>query len=211
MPRLAFENVTYRAALKDVSFSIDAGEMVTVYTQLKTDRAILLKIAAGSEPPDHGIVRQDGYLVFARRSWLSMGGPSVLEQLTLALVARMSVGDARARALQSLSEWGIEDWSARQLNEMEEHELARLSLIRAIACRPDILLVDDPTAGYGVRLADHARRILNMARDRGTAVLIASSEVETMSASDQIYTLGQGEIRGPQPSSATIIDFPANV
>lgn len=169
MLRLAFDKVTYRHVLKDVSFSIGVGEMVTVYTPLKIDRAALLKIAAAILEPDRGNVRLDGYLVVARRPWSSIGGPSVLGQLILPLLARMPVASARSMALEALSDWGIEDWSARQLAEMEEHELARLSLIRAVACRPDILLVDDPTAGYGVRLADHARQILNVARDRGAA------------------------------------------
>jgi ABC-type taurine transport system ATPase subunit len=208
MPRLALENVTYRAALKDVSLSIEAGEMAMVFAPLKTDRAALLSVAFGIETPDEGNVRRDGYAVFAQRSWADGGGPTVLGQLVLPLLARHSTGSAKATALGALSQWGIEDWSARQLCELEDHELARLSLIRAVACEPEILLVDDPTAGYGVRLADHARRILSVARDRGSAILVAASEIELMTDSDQTYTLSLGAIRGP--STADIIDFPVN-
>lgn len=209
MRRLALENVTYRSALKEVSLTVDAGETVGVFAVRRPERARLLRVAAGIDLPEQGVVSTSGRIVFAQRSWHLMGGPDVLGQLMLPLVAQGSVKTARTNALAALAEWGIEDWSARHLYEMEEHELARLALIRAVAPKPDLLLVEDPTAGYGVALADQARQILHAARKQGCAVLLTASEVAPLVDADQVYTLSEGVMRGTPPRTAEVVEFPA--
>jgi ABC-type lipoprotein export system ATPase subunit len=207
MVRLTLDDVTYRAALKGVSLSVGDGEMIAVFAERKSDRSALLRVAGGVDAPDNGSVQTNGLVVFAQRSWPALGGPDVIGQLTLPLLARRSVREARAAALGALVEWGVVEWSGRRLCEMADHELARLSLIRAVTSAPDLLLVDDPTADYGPGIADQASQILRAARGRGCAVLVTASELEPMTGADQIYTLSEGTIRGRK--TADIVEFPS--
>ncbi len=207
MGSLTFEKVTYKHALQDVSFVVGRGETAAVRVPRKTDRDALIRVAAGIYEPEHGTVRTDGRLVLAQRAWPAMGGPGVIDQLILPLLTERTGAKARAIALAVLFEWGLEDWAACEINELEEHELARLALLRALVSKPDVLLVDDPTVGFAGQLTEHVRTIVKAAKTQGAAVLVAASDVESMVGARGLYTLGQGVLRGSKPG-AEIVDFP---
>lgn len=207
MGSLTFEQVAYQHALRDVSFAVGSGETTAVRVSRKADRDALVRLAAGIYEPEYGTVRTEGRLVLAQRSWPKMGGLGVIDQLILPLLAERTVGEARAIALSVLFEWGLEDWAACEINELEEHELAHLALLRALLSKPDVLLVDDPTVGFAGQLTEHVRAILKAAKTQGAAVLVAASDVESMVGARGLYTLAQGVLRGSKPG-AEIVDFP---
>lgn len=209
MGSLTFESVTYKTALKNVSLGVDAGETAAVRVPRKTDRDALLRIAASMLGPDSGLVRVEGRLVFAQRYWSLMGGPDVLDQLALPLLALgYTVIRSREIALEALVQWGLEDWSGRELGELEEHELAQLSLIRAVVSKPDVLLVDNPTAGFAGLLTEPVKALLKMAAAQGAAVLVATSEIDPMVGVRSLYSLTLGELRGNRPEPADVVELP---
>jgi ABC-type branched-subunit amino acid transport system ATPase component len=206
---LRLESVTYRRSLRDVSLTVAAGKTVGVLVSHKVDRAALSNLCAGIATPESGTVRVEGRLVFARQVWPGMSGSTVLEQLSSALLAcEHTWRAAQAVALGLLAEWGVEQWSARDLDELEEHELVQLSLLRALAVKPDVLLLDDPTAGYGNQLIDIARKVLETARSEGCAVLVATSRVEPTTATTDLYRLEQGTLRSSRRQGGEIVEFP---
>lgn len=90
-----------RVALDDVSMDIDAGEMVVVWGERQSGRSTLLRIAAGIEAPDTGVVRFHGDdlaarggkmlgngIGYCRREFRRRWGPTVLDQLTTGQLGR---------------------------------------------------------------------------------------------------------------------------
>lgn len=208
MGSLRLESVSYRQALRDVSLTVEAGEAAGVLIPHKVERAAFLNICAGIEQPDTGTVTTRGRLIFARRDWGGIGGPTVVGQLMLPLLSiGHSARSADHTAIELLAKWGLVDWSGRQLSELEEHELAFLSLLRALAGKPDVLLLDDPTAGYGNQLVDEVRRLVRNAREDGAAVIVAASKVQPMTVTTSLYGLSEGELRG-SALDAEIVTFP---
>lgn len=210
MGSLTLDSVTYKAALKDVSLFVEAGETAAVVVDRKTDRDALLRIAAQADIPDAGKVTVQGRLVFAQRDWPLMGGSDVLDQLSLPLHAiGYTVPQAHAAAMQALGRWDLEDWAGRELCELEDHELARLSLIRAVISKPDVLLVDDPAIGLATGMfTETVRTLLKFAALEGAAVLMVCSETGPMVGVRGLYSLNDGTLLGSRPSPAQVIDWP---
>lgn len=205
MARLSLEGVSRKRVLRSVSLTVEAGEIVSVFAP-RAIRSVLLRVAAGIEAPDAGSVRTVGRLVFAQGLWPDAGGSGVLRQLMLPLIAQEgSVAQARSRALEVLSEWRVAEWSGLEIDDLEEHQQARLALIRALVARPDILLVDDPTAGLDGSHAEMVLEILRAARARGVATLFAASSAETMRDADGVYTITQGVLRGLGGDPAIVV------
>lgn len=204
---LRLENVT-AGPLKNVSIRVDAGQIVCVWCQSKASRLALLDVAAGVLPTSAGIVSRDGRVLLAQRSWPELGGRDVLGQLMLPLLATRSLTAARAVALGVLVEWKVEGWATARLDELEEHEKARLYVIRALATDPDVLLIDDPVFGLDPVHADSLIDPLRVAaRERNTAVLVASATIDPMRDADGTYTLEQGTIRGSHRDLGTLLPF----
>jgi ABC-type methionine transport system ATPase subunit len=206
--RLSIDHVSVRGLLDEVSLSIDGGELFCVWSARRASRLALLGVAGKIRRPDSGSVQLRGSVVLAQPSWPQIGGARVLEQLMLPLLAsRGSLGEARSRVLGFLNELDVEDWAAASLVDLEDYQLARLSLMRALISRPDVLLVDDPTHGLDPVYAEATLDLLRIARDRGAAVLVTTGTVEAMRDADGLFTIGQGVLRGDRGGQAQVIQL----
>jgi ABC-type multidrug transport system ATPase subunit len=204
--RLSIDHVSVKGVLSDISLSLNAGELVCVLCERRVARQALLGVAAQVRRPNSGSVKVRGRVVVAQATSAPIGGPKVLEQLMLPLLAsRGSVAQARSRALGFLSEWGLEDWAAADLEELEDYEIARLSLLRALIARPEILLAEDPTHGLEPVYAGATLDLLRTARDQGAAVLVTTGTVEAMRDADGLYTITQGVLRGGRGTQGQVI------
>lgn len=204
--RLSIDRVSVKGLLRDVSLSLDAGELFCVLCERRAARLALLGVASRMRRPNSGSVDARGSVVFAQTTWPKIGGRSVLEQLMLPLLASPgSVAEARSRALGVLSGHKLEDWAAADLEDLEDYELARLSLLRALVARPEILLVEDPTYGLDPGYAGAALDLLRSARDGGAAVLVTTGTVEAMRDTDGLFTITQGVLRGDRAEQGQVI------
>lgn len=204
--RLSIDRVSVNGLLQDVSLSLNGAELFCVWSPRRAARLALLGVAAKVRRPDSGSVEIRGSAVFAQSSWPQVGGTRVLEQLMLPLLAsRASLSGARSRVLGFLSEWDVEDWAAASLADLEDYQLARLSLMRALISRPDVLLVDDPTHGLEPAYAEATLDLLRVARERGAAVLVTTGAVEAMRDADGLFTISQGVLRGDRGTQAQVI------
>jgi ABC-type cobalamin/Fe3+-siderophores transport system ATPase subunit len=147
MTLLEFEHVSKRygarshehAVLQDVSFEVHAGELVAVWGRRGSGRSTLLRLAAGVEPPDSGVVRLQGHDLSARRGdvlgerigycWRSTPGGEegvVLDRLTVGQMARgVRPAEAKARAWSALQRAGAEHCAALAAHKLDGAECGR--------------------------------------------------------------------------------------
>ncbi len=199
-----------RVVLRDVSLTLDAGELVAVWGIRSSGRSTLLRLAAGIEPPDTGVVR------FAGRDLAGSGGgalgdgigycPSalgdaegrgVLAELMVAQLARgIPQRPARSRAFAALERVDAEQCGSRVLRELDSAETVRVVVARALVLGPSLLVLDEPTAGVDLLARDGILSLLRSLADEGIAVLISTGESTGLSGADRALSLAEGELRG---------------
>lgn len=203
--------------LDDVSFELDAGEMVAIYGERASGKTTLLRIAAGIERPDAGTVRFRGEDLAASRrppriaglhdriGWVRRSGPLIasmemLDYVALPLLGSVRHREAHRRATSVLGEVGAGELARATWNELSDAERTLVMIAQAIVRRPALLLADDPTLSLGVEERETVLALLRRATgDSGTAVLMTAPDVPDMLRADQVMSLSDGELILPTP------------
>jgi len=199
-----------RVALHDVSLALEPGELVAVWGLRGSGRSTLLRVAAGIEIPDSGIVRFAGCSVadhrddllgdgigYCQRSFRPAEGRHVLDQMVVSQLARgvpQSLAGSRARsALERVDAIQCAKLSPRELNGAEA---VRVAIARALALQPRLIVVDEPTLGVDLLARDGILSLLRSLADEGITVLASTGETTGLAGSDRALSLGKGELRG---------------
>lgn len=220
MTLLSVESVSKRyrrgnrefVALRDVSLSIERGEFAVVLGTRRSGRTTLLRIAAGIERPDEGLVIFEGAdlsrhrgllgrrLCYCHGSFSMMQGERVLDHVAAPLLAqRSSRRGARRAAEAALEQAGVKDCATMLPDELDGAERVRVAIARSLAPRPALLVVDDPIAHAGVLQRDPLLRLLrSLPGPDGPAVLMSTDDGMCISGADRVLLLDDGELR-PEP------------
>jgi putative ABC transport system ATP-binding protein len=195
-------------ALLGVSLAIERGEAVVVLGTRKSGRSTLLRIAAGLERPDAGMVRFEGTALspardvvgrrisYGHTSFSPMQGERVLDHVATALLAQgISSGQARRAAEHVLTRAAVADCAGMQPDELNGAERVRVAIARALAPGPTMLVIDDPTTGVGLLQSDGILRLLRSIADEGVAVLMSTDDATGVSGADRAFSLHDGELR----------------
>jgi cell division transport system ATP-binding protein len=198
MAAISFSQVSKRypggfEALRQVTFDIEAGEMVFLSGHSGAGKTTLLKLIAAIDRASSGSVLVNGQNVSALRRRAvpflrrNLGlvlqdqkllyDRSVFDNVMLPLVVTgQPLREAARRARAALDKVGLLDREKANPVTLSGGEQQRLCIARAIVNRPGILLADEPTASID---ADYAREIMAMFRDFnqvGVTVLIATHD-----------------------------------
>lgn len=194
--------------LNDVSLEIDTGELVTVWGKRRSGRSTLLRIAAGMERPDSGVVRFAGRdlgtaaalgdgIGFCGSGFRGAEGWCVLEEMTGTQLARgVPQAAARTRALAALERTQAGHCADRRLYELHGADGVRTMLAIALATQPRLLVVDDAITGVDLLERDGILLLLRSLADEGLAVLTSTEEGTGLSGADRALTLSEGSLRG---------------
>jgi ABC-type lipoprotein export system ATPase subunit len=196
-------------ALADVSFSIDAGEVVALTGPSGSGKTTLCNLVAGWERPDTGTLVWgiDGVDPSAP-SWdvLAMAPQrlGLLEELTVAenvdLPLRLS-GDADRwpdpdRLDAALEVFGLSHLAHRMPWEVSIGEQQRTALARALVVGPRLLLADEPTGHQDAGWASGVLEGLWKAAAAGSAVLVATHDEEVIAQVPRRLALRDGRLVG---------------
>lgn len=228
MSLLELENIGKRftggayLALQNVAMTLDAGEMVTIWGERRSGRSTLLRIAAGIEQPDSGIVRfagEDlsgrggevfgGDIGFCRTTFRPSAGPTVLAQLMASQFARrVSRSTALSRSCKALERVAAERCSRLGTSDLKRDEVVRVAIARALTSDPRLLIFDEPTIGVDLLERDGILKLLRSLADEGIGVLTSTGDGPGALGSDRVLTLGGGKLRGElRPELATVDDL----
>jgi cell division transport system ATP-binding protein len=199
-------------ALRNVSFTLEAGEMALINGHSGAGKSTLLRLIAAIERPTTGSIIVNGQNVgtlkggaipFLRRNLglvfqdqKILFDRSVFQNVLLPLqISGFSRRAAIGRVRAALDKVGLLNREKAQPITLSGGEQQRLCIARAIVNRPSILIADEPTSNLD---ADYARDIMDMFKSFnqvGVTVLIATHDVELLGNMQQrVFTLSHGEL-----------------
>lgn len=213
-PALEISRLTHRfdgvAVLRDVSFSCAPGSVTAVLGPSGGGKTTLLRLIAGFDRPDEGSITISGRTVsdssvFVAPQHRGVGivpqegslfpHLTVGENIAFGLRDRRGQG-ARARVAELLDMVGLPGMQNRDPAELSGGMQQRVSLARALAPRPELVLLDEPFSALDAGLRDSVREhVVEVLRAAGaTALLVTHDQDEALSVADRVAVLFEGRI-----------------
>ncbi len=196
------------AALDGISLSVEPGTRLAVVGPSGSGKSTLLRVLAGFEAPDAGQVRLDGALI--------VDGPAIVpaHRRAIGLVAQegalfphLSVAEnigfgvkragRAARVAEMAALVGLDAaMLARKPDALSGGQQQRVALARALACRPRLMLLDEPFSALdtGLRAGTRAAVAALLAQAGITTVLVTHDQEEALSFADQVAVLHAGRL-----------------
>lgn len=163
----------------DLNFRIQAGELVALMGPSGSGKSTLLSVLSGWLHPEEGYVSRSG---IAETQWVfqSPHGPAGRTALDVAAFPALARGAARtaanATAQDALELVGLTHRAQAPFRTLSGGEAQRLMLARAVTAKPDLLLVDEPTAQLDPHSADSVVAALARLAAESRIVIIATHD-----------------------------------
>jgi cell division transport system ATP-binding protein len=214
---ISFEHVSKRypggvAALQDVSFVLDSGEMAFLTGHSGAGKSTLLRLILMLERATRGQVFVDGRNLsttpsrFAPRIRRRVGmifqdhkllaDKTVFDNVALPLmIAGMRYPDIRKRVRAALDKVGLLSKERSWPLTLSGGEQQRVGIARAIVSMPPVLLADEPTGNLDPELSQELFRLFRQLNAQGVTVLIASHDLALIrSMGQRVLVLSQGRL-----------------
>ncbi len=196
-------------ALRGVSISVEAGEMVTITGPSGSGKSTLLACLAGLDEPDGGVVRVAGEvmsrrpeteraLLRARCVGMLFQSGNLFEHLSVeqnvALAQRLTGRLDRGAATALLADLGLARSAGARPSELSGGEAARAGLAVALANDPPLLLADEPTGEVDGMNETKVLDVLRQRAEAGAAVVVVSHSPAVAAAADRSIALFDGRV-----------------
>jgi len=214
-------------AVHDVSFQLAPGEMLALIGPNGAGKSTCFNIVNGQLAPDAGSVRLNGTELIGlapNAIWRlgvgrtfqiaeTFGSLTVIENVQLALLShaarvlrfwRSARTQFRDDALALLASVGMAAQAERAMSVLAYGDVKRVELAMALANRPRLLLMDEPTAGMAPRERTELMELTQaLARERRIGVLFTEHSMDVVFAhADRLIVLARGElIAGGTPAA----------
>ncbi len=204
--------VTYRRVpvIRDVSFRVSEGEIVAVVGSNGAGKSTLLRAISGLKAVSKGeirflgesIEREPAYKVARKGLCLIPEGAKVFSKLSVKDNLLLGTFAKRpGHEVEKLSQAVFEMFPAlaerKNLNAdtLSGGERQMLAIGRAMMSQPNLMMMDEPTAGLSPILAEQVFTFINELRARGLTILLVEQQVEhALETADRAYVLENGEI-----------------
>ena len=226
MPLLSLRGITKRfggvVANRDVTFDVNAGELVGLIGPNGAGKSTLFEIITGFYAPDAGEVRLDGQRLTGlspdRVSRLGVGrtfqklrpfaGLTVVENVMVGALQKChEVRRARQEALEILSRVGLDEKAGAHARTLSTGQRKRLELARALAARPRVLLLDEVTGGVDQRSIPGLVGLVRELNRSGLTVIVIEHNMRVITAvCERILALHLGQVIAEGPPAAVTRD-----
>ena len=214
------ENAPVRA-LRGVDLRVDGGEFVALMGPSGCGKSTLLNLVAGLDTPDEGEIsvageqvtgRGEDDLARLRRQHIGLvfqffnllEGMTVLENVTLpAIIAgrRRKMAETRARDLLDLL--GISDKAGALPGVLSGGQRQRLSLARALANEPTLLLADEPTGALDSAGGEEIIELLRRLHAGGQTIVLVTHDASVAAAAGRLVRMRDGRIEHSEAQVGT--------
>ena len=212
MTHLTLSNISKHfgdfVAVRDFNLEVERGEFVSFLGPSGCGKTTTLRMIAGFENPTSGMINIDGAditnkspsqrnvgMVF--QSYALFPNMTVAQNIGFGLRIRKESDSAiKARVAEMLSLIHLEEKGGSFPHQLSGGQQQRVALGRALAIRPEVLLLDEPLSALDAKIRVSLRaEIRAIQRELGiTAIYVTHDQEEALSISDRIVVMSQGEM-----------------
>ncbi len=215
--------------LKNITFYIRNNEFITLLGPSGCGKSTTLRIIAGFETADSGIVNFEGKdlksvpankrninTVFQR--YALFPHLNVFNNVAFGLkIKKVNKKEIEERVNKALETVGLADYGERYIDQLSGGQMQRVAIARAIVNRPRILLLDEPLGALDLKMRKEMQiELKEMQRELGiTFVYVTHDQEEALTMSDTIIVMKDGVIQQigtpidiyNEPKNAYVADF----
>jgi len=199
--------------LKDIDFSIAAGEQVAILGTSGEGKSTLLHLLGGLDKPTRGEVwiagqnivnlneKQRGHLRnralgFIYQLHHLLPEFTAVENVVMPLRIRgMALNEATAQAENILKRVGLGHRLAHKPAELSGGERQRTAIARALVTKPQCIMADEPTGNLDQKNADQVyQMMLELNQEMNTSLLLVTHDLRLAERTDKIYVLADGKL-----------------
>jgi sulfate transport system ATP-binding protein len=213
-------------ALRDVSFTVNSGELVALLGPSGSGKTTLLRVIAGLERPEIGTVLFDGDDATARdprdrgvgfvfQHYALFRHMSVFENVAFGLRVRPrdqrpSEEDIKRRVHGLLELVQLDYLGDRYPSQLSGGQRQRVALARALAVEPTVLLLDEPFGALDAKVRQELRRWLRRLHQEIhlTSVFVTHDQEEALELANRVVVMNEGRIE-QDAAPGEVIENPA--
>jgi sulfate/thiosulfate transport system ATP-binding protein len=221
------KNVTKRfgafVALDTVTVEAPTGALVALLGPSGSGKTTLLRIIAGLEVPDSGTVyhrddditrhsAKDRNVGFVFQHYALFRHMTVFENVAFGLRVRgWAEAKVRERVAELLHLVRLDGMADRYPSQLSGGQKQRIALVRALAPKPEVILLDEPFGALDAKVRDELREWLRKFHDefRVTSIFVTHDQEEAFEVADKIVVMNQGRVE-QAGTPADVFEHPAN-
>ncbi|AZN40132.1 ABC transporter ATP-binding protein [Paenibacillus albus] len=196
------------AAVQDVSFQIKRGKLIGLLGPSGGGKSTLLRMLAGLETPDSGDIFINGKRVndvqpqlrgigFVFQNYALFKHMTVFDNIAFGLTIRKtSKAEIKARVGELLDLTGLRGFEHRYPHQLSGGQRQRVAFARALAPRPELLLLDEPFAAIDAKVRKELRTWLKqLISTLGiTSIFVTHDQDEAVEVADEMLIVSQGRL-----------------
>ncbi len=210
-------------ALDDVNIEIRSGNLTALLGPSGGGKTTLLRIIAGLDRPDSGVVAINGSdttwarpqhrnVGFVFQHYAAFKHLSVFRNVAFGLeIRKVPKAEIRRRVMELLELVHLDQFADRLPSQLSGGQRQRMALARALAVEPSVLLLDEPFGALDAQVRKELRDWLRRLHDEVhvTTVFVTHDQEEALEVSNEIVVINRGRVE-QVGSPDDLYDHPAN-